>query len=94
MVKPAGKVESRTFTACRSCFAEVGKGKSHVCTEANGVKNVTEQAKMLGANFGDPNSKSYQRVCTGLVKEQLRRDGIKRGEAFKSATGGNERGTK
>ena len=66
----------------------MGRGKSHVCTEAEAVKNVARQALDLGANFGNPDSVSYQRVSTKLIKVAEEEMNVPRGEKFSLATGG------
>ena len=81
------------MVTCRRCFAEIGKGKSHKCTEAEGVKVLTERSLQLGDNFGTPESKSYQRVSTNLTKVAYEKENVPRGEKMKMATG-DDRGKK
>ena len=75
------------MVTCRKCFSEIGKGKTHRCSEAAGVKVLTERSLQLGSNFGKPESRSYQRVSTNLTKAAYEKENIPRGEAMKMATG-------
>ena len=72
---------------CRKCFAEIGKGKKHKCTEAEGVKVLKERSLTLGDNFGKADSKSYQRVSTNLTKAMYEKENVPQGQTIKMATG-------
>ena len=72
---------------CRKCRSEIGRGKSHQCTEAQAVKNLTKQAQELGSNFGNNDSVAYQRVATNLIKVAEAEGDVPRGEKFCMATG-------
>ena len=78
-----------TITICQRCRTEVGRGKPHTCTEAQAVKNLTKEALDLGSSFGDPLSKSYQRVSSNLLKVAEKEEDVSRGEKFSLATGIN-----
>ena len=76
-----------SMKVCTKCHGEIGRGKSHHCTAAEAVKNLTEAALKIGANFGQSGSKSYQRVGSNLIKAAEAEQNIPRGEAMKLATG-------
>lgn len=84
-MEPKEKLEP--VLVCRKCRSEVGRGRSHVCTEAQGVKNLTKQACELGRNFGKTESAAYQRVATNLIKVAETEGEVARGEKFSMATG-------
>ena len=86
----AAKLEvSQPVKVCPKCYGEIGRGKSHHCTAAEAVKNLTKAALEIGANFGQSGSKSYQRVGSNLIKAAEAEQNIPRGEAMKLATGIN-----
>ena len=72
---------------CTKFHGEIGRGKSHHCTAAEAVKNLTEAALKIGANFSQSGSKSFQRVSSNLIKAAEVEQNIPRGEAMKLTTG-------
>ena len=72
---------------CSRCFGKIGRGISHKCTEAYGVKNLVAYAKQLGSNFDHDESKSLERVGSSIVKQVIEERGGTRGEPITMATG-------
>ena len=81
------KEVSDSITVCRKCRSELGRGKSHQCTEAQAVANLTKQALQVGQSFGNEDSKAYQRISTNLIKAAENKENIPRGEKMMMATG-------
>ena len=81
------KVVAQTFLACKKCFSEIAPGKQHRCSEAVGVAVLSQRLIKLGENFGNADSRAYQRVASTLTKHQMEKENVARGEEFRMATG-------
>ena len=81
---------SQPVKVCPKCYGEIGREKSHHCTAAEAVRNLTKAALKIGANFGQSGLKSYQRISSSLIKAAEAEQNIPRGEAIKLATGMNK----
>ena len=82
--------EPKNFLSCGKCFAEISPGKPHRCSEAGAVAVLADRSKRIGLNFGNDDSRAYQRVASQLTKHQMEEEGIARGESFRMATGSND----
>ena len=91
-LKPPATIaeEPTNFLSCGKCFAEISPGKPHRCSEAGAVSVLAERSKRIGVNFGNEDSRAYQRVASQLTKHQMEEEGIPRGESFQMATGRND----
>ena len=89
MIGKQPQVETKTeaITICRRCRSEIGRGKRHVCSEAQAVKNLTNEAVNLGSAFGNAESRAYERVATNLIKVAEKENEVPRGEKMSLATG-------